>query len=317
MVLIFVFPVLVQSGWSVMFLRIALFCVLGIPVFSFQDWDGGGVEPEIPVRTAEPGKTRWYGDLDLALAEAKLRQAPIVIVMGEDTSATLDYMLAKVFLTQSYTKALRGSVALIAMKGLSHPKEDKETRAGKEMVCKLFQIPCEEHDETYQVLFHRFVHRSFWNPLLLILNPEGNEVLRLEGTTHAVSRLEDEIVYARKIVEAKFGKAMTDSTYRKLMGFVERSRKALGEGRGGAALEELGKLAKTSKLTQGFKDLIEQERGKIDVRGRDQLRMAIELSQKGETREALSRMKKIAREFRGLPVEKLAADALKKMDRQK
>jgi hypothetical protein len=252
---------------------------------------------EIPPREVEPGAIRWVGSLDAALQEARLRAAPVVVVMGQDTSETLEYMLATAFLTPTFARAMEECVCLLAMKGLDHDASEVDGRR----ICKLFGVSCAEHDRTYSRLHAKLVHRSFWNPLVFVLDPEGEEILRLEGTGRDVTQILEEIEYGGKQVAEAHGRALSERAYRKLLEPVVRCRELASAGRGRDALAQLDGYG-TTRLTSAFRELLVAERQRVVDDGLSRLLAAAALAG-SDPREALGRLRKIARDYAGTEVE--------------
>src|SRR5262245_33226993 len=83
-----------------------------------------------PPRELKPGEVRWSSVLEVALLEAHVRNLPVFLLCGNDTSPIMQGMLESVYLQRSFAAINDLAVPVIAMSGLQHPAEEV-TQAGK------------------------------------------------------------------------------------------------------------------------------------------------------------------------------------------
>lgn len=285
------------------------------------------LDPDMPLDRYEPGgKLRWVGAIDRALAEARLRNAPIVAVMGLETSAILDVKLADVFLSPKYAKKADRIVSLIALSGLTHSEltDEEAEKLAKESrrlgrpvdapKCRIFNVRCDDHDATYDELYNTMIHRTFWEPMVLIFDPDGNEVIRLEGGDHTLARYLEDIAYAASVVEKRFGKPLDEKTYRSWLAYISRSRELVTRREIPKAFTELDKLEKISKLTDPFRQYARQERNRIDDLGIKRLQHARALAEKGQTEDATDRLRVLIKDYAGREAGNQAKKLLDSLD---
>ncbi|MBI4882395.1 MAG: hypothetical protein HY812_22440 [Planctomycetes bacterium] len=267
-------------------------------------------EPDVPVPVPEGNKMRWVGSYEKALVEAKLRNVPILVVLGEDTNTALDFMLGTVFLQASFgEKVVDRLVPLIAMEGDVHPSDDKEIDGQTYKICKIFSVPCAEHIASYKELQKSMIFRSYWGPLFLILRPDGNEILRLEGKDHKTDRFLEEI----DLAVAEVGRGMDDRTYRRYIGCFDRSRRLRAEGSVQKGLAELDKVLEGGASGPAFAEFVAKEKEEIEKKGQEELSAALQLAAAGDAVKALASLRNIAREYAGLPVQAHAQAEIEKL----
>ncbi len=267
-------------------------------------------EPDVPVPVPEGNKMRWVGSYQKALAEAKLRNVPILVVLGEDTNGSLDFMLGTIFLQASFgEKVVDRLVPLIAMDGHVHPSEKEEIDGQTYDICKIFALPCGEHIASYKELQKTLIFRSYWGPLFLMLRPDGTELLRLEGKDHKTDRFLEEIDLA--VVEV--GRGMDDRTYRRHIGCFDRSRRLRAQGSVQKALAELDKVLEGGTAGPAFAEFVAKEKAEIEKKGQEELSAAQQVAAAGDAAKALASLRTIAREYVGLPVQAAAQAEVDKL----
>ncbi|MFH0944893.1 MAG: hypothetical protein V2A76_06815 [Planctomycetota bacterium] len=268
------------------------------------------VEPDLPVKDTD--KLRWIGSYPKALAEAKLRNVPVMVLLAEDSNTGLSQMLGKVFFQDGFANEAQDSIVpLIAMKGVDHAGEKRQMDGREVQICEYFDVPCEEHDQSFNQLWNGRVHRSYWGPIMILLRPDGSEILRIEGSEHEQARVLEEIGIAVEEV----GKGLGDREYRKRMDRLVRARQLLDKGQVQKALKEVAVLR--GALTAGFDALATREEERIDALGQAELKEAMALAGGEKSVRLTSTLREISRNYAGLPAAKgaqAALDDLKKKD---
>ena len=266
------------------------------------------VEPDLPVKETE--KLRWIGSYQKALAEAKLRNVPVFVLLAEDSNPGLSSMLGKVFFLESFRNEAEDSIVpLIAMKGVDPAGEMSEVDGKEIKICEYFDVPCEEHDESFKQLWKGKVFRSYWGPIMILLRPDGSEILRIEGNKHDQARVLREIGFAVEDV----GKGLGEREYRRQMDRLVRARQLRDKGQIQKALKEIARLRGAG--TAGFDALATREEERIDAVGQLELKLALEAAAAAGSGRTTGKLREISRTYAGLPTAKAAQEALDNLKR--
>jgi hypothetical protein len=170
--------------------------------------------PSIPIRPA------WFdGDLEAALATAKARNCPIVVVLIQDGEEANDRVVNGIHANPAFIKALERTVALICNQGTGH-----ETRIedGATVCAKHGSVACERHQklarETFQLAA---VGGLVATPQMLTVDQAGNVLERVIDVPAL-----DAFVNAIDSAVRKLGPGLTDAEYQQvseLLNAVDRA----------------------------------------------------------------------------------------------
>ncbi len=272
-----------------------------------------------PRKLSEP---RWTGDWNAALLEAERRNVPILAVLSDDVSAGFQTVTRLVYSKPEFAE-FSHDVVLVAAYGGSKHGATKRMVAGEEVEwCPLFDCPCDDHRASEVLVRNTFAQREFWNPLHVFVSCSGIELTRAEGHELRFDRLAEELKIATRERQGAW------LPYRAWRELLERTAALLEtrHKRGVAAVHlELGKWVAAEKKaaadpkmprvlhTPAMVAWVEQLREALLEEAEGRIEDAVDAARAGQVTAARRLLGAIAREAKGLPLEKSAQAALAKL----
>src|SRR5262245_44722773 len=89
----------------------------------------------VPPREPDPGAVRWSSNLETALLEARVRNLPVFLLCGNDTSPIMQSMVDTVYQKPSFAAINDQAIPVVAMAGLHHPAEQITEGSKKYRLC--------------------------------------------------------------------------------------------------------------------------------------------------------------------------------------
>lgn len=274
----------------------------------------------LPLRKAtEP---RWTGDWNAALEEAELRNVPILAVLSDDASSGFQTVSRLVYSTPEFATLSHAVVLVAAFGGAKHGGVKRLVEGREVEWCPLFDCPCDDHRATEVRVRNEFAQREFWNPLHVFVTAAGIELTRAEGHEIRIDRLVEELAIATR---ERQGGWLDYKVWREVRERIRLLLEQRGK-RGAAAVHaELGKLIASERkaaadpklprvlYTPGMVAWVERLQAALVEEAEGQIEDAVEAARAGNLVAARRQLAALARETKGLPVEKAALAALAKL----
>jgi len=263
-----------------------------------------------PVET--PKLAPHLGDLESAKAQAKERNAPVLIHMVLDGEVDNDSYREKVLKDTELIKASVGAVVLIANNG-THSKKEVD---GKK-VCDVYPMfdSCGKHQQNWDALYGLYKEDSgdLRCPQVILLLPDGKEHMRWhDGTVPAADDVRGALVEAVKLA----GPSLTAEQ-------LETVKKLAAEGRTADAAAD---AVAAWKAWNGVLQLTAKGQWATEAtKGRDAAWSAVQLRVQtlyadlvpGKVVAAVDALQALAKELAGTPLEKEIQQRLKKAEAHK
>ena len=164
-----------------------------------------------PAERPDPDSLHWRADWERAQLEAAARNCPILVLVATDFVPGLATAWQEIIGTDEFAELAEGVVLVAACGGdgfATHWREEERksrSRADadrsdgeKTLICDRFQIPDSARRALFKRFFKQFVSAEFWQPLYLILGPDGKELARLEGHELKFAHVAGAIAYEQK-----------------------------------------------------------------------------------------------------------------------
>lgn len=269
-----------------------------------------GAQKKPPVET--PKLTPHLGDLDSAKAQAKERNAPVLIHMVLDGEADNDSYREKVLKDVELVKASAGTVLVIANNG-THAKKEVD---GKK-ACEVYPMfdSCGKHQQNWDALYGLYKEDSgdLRCPQVILLLPDGKEHMRWhDGTVPAAEDVRGSLAEAVKIS----GPSLTAEQ-------LETVKKLAAEGRTAVAAAD---AVAAWKAWSGVLQLTSKGQWATEAtKGRDAAWSALQLRVQalyadlvpGKVVAAVEALQVLAKELTGTALEKEIQQRLKKAETHK
>lgn len=160
----------------------------------------------------------WEVSLPKALAEAKARNAPLILLMTQDKDPGSEQTLS--LYRSRKVQDFAGRIVFVAgHNGLQH-EAPLQRVGGKEVaICSLFQVPCEEHVKSWDAMRQTYHQKEFWPPVQIFLFPDGRESFRFQKNQEAKFVLGE----IERVLKGA-GPGIDRSEYKRLLAEIEKAR---------------------------------------------------------------------------------------------
>lgn len=205
-----------------------------------------------------PGREgiRWETSIEAALAEARLRNAPLLVLLTRDSDPDTETTLS-VFRGKKVQAFASRVVFVIGHYGMSHKHETKKEGEKEIYLCSLFDVSCSDHHIAYRTMLNKYLSGEYATPVHLFLLPGGEEFYRFQRSQDAkvvVSELERLL--------RKSGEGVSRSDYVALRAEIEKAKKDAKDGDLEGARKKIRGLVKPSH-PEAMKRFLEEEAAKL------------------------------------------------------
>jgi hypothetical protein len=255
----------------------------------------------------------WASSWREAQDEALYRNAPLHIAFHKDDSDACLQMANSVYTDKKFIEASRMWVNVAAHRVTSHTVE-VSIKGKKVQVCERYwNIPCAAHSMCFEPPKRKYgVLDEF--PFRVFADPEGKEMSRELGAKTA-----DELIKAMDWHMARVqGPQLSAAEWIQARAFRADAEKSFNEKEWPKAVEAYTRLSKF--VSEKVRLLGEDGLDKVNKEGEQLYMEAIQLAQaddKKKVDEGIKLFKKIANEFKPLPVAKKADEKYKGYTRRK
>lgn len=121
----------------------------------------------------------WETSLEAALAQARIRNVPLVLLMTQDDDRETDATL-QLYRSRKFQDFASRVVFVAAHKGWGHEASTKVIEGREVTICGLYNVPCVEHMKAYEAAVKKYISKEFWFPVQIFLFPDGRESFRFQ-----------------------------------------------------------------------------------------------------------------------------------------
>jgi hypothetical protein len=278
------------------------------------------VKPAAVKSGAPPPLDPWRGKLDPAKASAKERNTPLLIHVLLDGEESTPRYIKEVLEDADLLRKSAECIVIISNNG-THPSTEVdavvEGEKTKRKACSTFPMftSCSQHQASWDGLYAVYKEENgvLRCPQTFVLDPNGEEVLRVN-----TGSLPDpaDIVASITAVQAKFGPGLTQAQLDQVRKDLESGRSLMTSKSFIDAYKTWGSvLALTPKTVYGQEAASEQPKALAGMQA--ELERIVASIVPGSAPKGYQELVEFAKNAVGTPVEKDAADKLKKVENDK